>query len=175
MKGITAMDQIERNIRNLPDEELIKMVRIDFNEYTDVALFIARDEMSKRNIPEDAPLTEFEEDDDAEQSGDEHSSNSHALKLNAILQEELQFAESYNAILDFVTAMNIRNGEYEGTNTIFKKMDRENFILYSEQMNRDYSRTIKGSIAIGRKELASRIEEFGKTNGFTEEEAEELD
>jgi hypothetical protein len=167
------MDIIEQNIRNLSDEELIRVVRIDFEQYTQEALFFARDEMNARNIQEAAP----DEDEIAEDTGCNSSEHMRKLKqvellsqgketmLNVFLTNELQYLESCNAILDFVMSMSIRNGEYEGNVAIIKKMDFNNFILYAESIGENKFKSISGCVAIGRDELVEKIHEIARQNG----------
>jgi hypothetical protein len=158
------MDEVERNIRSLPDEDLIEIVRVEFEEYTDAALAIARDEMSKRGIPEEE---EPAEDEDAEAAREEPN---RAESLESILRNELQYEECCDAIMDFVTSMNIRCGEYEGVHTVIKKMDRENFLLFSEEVTQKFGRVILGCVAARKGELVEWIERIAGENGFGEEE-----
>jgi hypothetical protein len=182
------MDTIEQNIRNLSDDELIRLVRIEFEQYTDEALFIARNEMTARNIPEQEPDTALEDDSAAQGFSKRYDSNSpdrirklmdigllsrdRAKWLEIFLADELQYLESCNAILDFVTSMNIRNGEYEGNFTVFKKMDTDNFILYTECAAENGLLSIPGCLAIGKDELVDKINEIMKLNRLELEEEE---
>lgn len=181
------MDEIERTIRRMPDEELIQMVKTDFEQYTDEALFIARDELSTRRVS----LEESNADADSH-AGKENAAErpepkrpaggssdiARILKageadretlLGAMLREELQYIECYDAISDFVASMNIRCGEYQGNAVVFRKMDRENFILYAEEEGEGGVDRIVGCVAIGKSELTDRMDEIARGKGFIEE------
>lgn len=160
------MEEVERHIRSLPDEELVQMVRVEFEEYTDEALAIGQDEMRKRGMP-----------DEGECIGDEApcSVSADAGNLEIMLRSELQYQECYGSILDFVMSMSIRSGEYEGTSTVIRKMDRENFILYSETVNREAGRVILGCVAVRKAELVGWIDKIGGENGFEVEDDDDND
>lgn len=162
------MGEVERNIRSMSDTDLIEMVRVDFKEYTDGALFFARDELSKRGILEEDSILYTNEESPESSNPEDHGS---VESVEAFLAGELKYPESYDAILDFVTSMNIRSGEYEGAGTVIKKMDRENFILYSEVV-KESGRDIQGCTAVSKGRLVEGIEKIGLANGFVEEEEE---
>ncbi len=53
------MDEVERHIRSLQDEELVQMVCVEFEEYTDEALAIGQDEMRKRGIADEGKAIQY--------------------------------------------------------------------------------------------------------------------
>lgn len=156
------MDEIEQNIRNLSNDELLQMIKTDYDQYTDEALKIASDELTKRRFSEREMETLHDDFSDDEDSSEQPENAS----TDEFLVGELEYQESFSAILDFVMSVSIRNGEYEGNRTIFKKMDRENFILYTENMRKDNSRSIRGCIAITKDNLIDKINEIARANGF---------
>lgn len=168
------MDEIDRYIRSLSNEDLIKMVRVEFDQYTGDALQIARDELWRRGVPPDGeePASEEQQAGCAGQGQPAKAFGSgDGSMLNAFIGSELQYQENYDAILDFVVSMSIRCGEYEGCKFVVKKMDRDNFILFTEQVL-EGNRVIKGCVAVGKEELIRRIEEAGREKEFTSEEEE---
>lgn len=180
------MDNIERTIRRMSDDELVQMTGPDREDYTDDALYIARDELRVRNIPYSgqepvadaraaaaAPVAAASEPPERARKRKEIDglSLNRGKLIEALLTDELQYLESGNAILDFVTSMNIRNGEYEGTVTVIKKMDFDNFILFAEGTNAEGGRSIAGCVAVGKEELEEKIKEIGKRNGWIGREA----
>lgn len=124
------MNELELNIRSMLTGELLRMVREEADEYTQEALVIALDELKQRNVSPDAPAAKEET---AEDFGRQlPQGGSPEQQFHALLCEELQYEESYWSLLEFVDSMSIRNGEYEGARLVVKKMDRDNFILYTE-------------------------------------------
>lgn len=182
------MNNIEQTIRRMSDEELVQIVNKDFEEYTDEALFYARSELRARNVSEsqDEPDPAAASDGFAEPKAGESLEHARKMKeimgllnnreklIEAFLADELQYLESCNAILDFVKSMNIRNGEYEGSSTVIKKMDLDNFILYAEGTNDVGGKLIPACVAVGKEELEEKIREIAKRNNIMlEEEIEE--
>jgi hypothetical protein len=182
------MDEIERTIRRLPNDELMRMVSSADGEYTFEALFIARDELRARGVsdgpkagsggrgakPENGEQAENERQYAAGGSSDiarmlKSGEAQRDALLGAMLREELQYIECYEAISDFVGSMNIRCGEYQGSAVVFRKMDRENFILYAEEEGEGGVNKILGCVAIGKSELTDRLDEIARGKGFIEE------
>ncbi|WP_430510850.1 hypothetical protein [Gottfriedia solisilvae] len=86
--------------------------------------------------------------------------------IEAFLEDEISHQEYYDGILDFITSLNIRCGEYECNTYIVKKMDNLNFILFEEYVLQDGHRTIHNSTSIFKDNLISTINEFAKKQGF---------
>lgn len=52
--------------------------------------------------------------------------------LNKFLQAEINSKEYYESIINFINLYEIRKGEFEGNEYVIMKMDRDNFIIFSE-------------------------------------------
>lgn len=52
--------------------------------------------------------------------------------IEKFLQAEINEQELYEAIIEFISSYEIRNGEFEGNEYIIKKLDRLNFLVFPE-------------------------------------------
>lgn len=73
--------------------------------------------------------------------------------LTDFLNTELSSKEVYEAIILFVTCVNIRNGEYEGNEYVILKVDQQNYIIYYESVDRSDGRSIHRCTSIVEKDL----------------------
>lgn len=60
--------------------------------------------------------------------------------IEDFLRSEINTQELYNDIIYFITSFHIRNGEFEGNEYIIKKMDKINFIIFSEYEDKNRER-----------------------------------
>lgn len=176
------MDPIEQNIRNQLTDELVKMVRDDYAEYTDDALRVAKDELRRRGYSEEKQKQAAESsqrNSSAEQTAGDSSYTIQQLRtdtlgrnalLDLLLRNELEYVETYEAISDFVGSMNIRCGEYQGGVAVIKKMDLDNFILFVEDTDDSNARRLIGCVAVGKSELTDRMDEIAREKGYAEVE-----
>ncbi len=171
------MGEVEMNIRSMLTGELLRMVREDADDYTQEALQIALDELKQRNVSPQAavPTRERSLDEVGQELPEDEETPSVAGpedQFYTLLAEELQYEESYLALADFVESMNIRNGEYEAARFVVKKMDRENFILYTEAPE-SAERLISACIAVSATKLTGWMAQIAEDNGLQLEELEE--
>jgi hypothetical protein len=184
MKGLATMDPIEQNIRNQLTNELVRMVRDHSADYTDVALEVAKDELRQRGVSPERIVAEQDDTDDRDGGGqgDRPAGNPGILSqlrsntpdrnalLDLLLQNELEYVETYQAISDFVGSMSIRCGEYQGSVAVIKKMDYENFILFAEDIDENNLKKLLGCVAVGKSELTDRLDEIARKKGYAEVE-----
>ena len=164
------MGEVEMNIRGMLTGELLRMVREDADDYTQEALQIALDELQQRNVSPDEPSDEVGLGVPDGAKGQPASGPEE--QFFALLCEELQYEESYLALADFVESMSIRNGEYEAARFVVKKMDRENFILYTEAPESP-DRLITACFALSVDELTGWMAQIAQDNNLQLEELEE--
>ncbi|MCM3746389.1 hypothetical protein M3223_03375 [Paenibacillus pasadenensis] len=86
--------------------------------------------------------------------------------IEKFLNDEISSQEFYNSIYDFVTSFHIRNGEFEGNYYVIKKMDRDNFIIFPENIFPDLHREIPNCTSVFSQNLILLINEFAKKRGF---------
>ena len=165
------MGEMELNIRSMSTSKLLRIVREDADEYTQEALVIAMDELRQRNVSPTAAAPDMPEDGSGELPADGPAA-SPGDHFYALLTEELQYEESYLALADFAQSMSIRCGEYEGARLVVKKMDRDNFILFTEAPESPI-RAITACIAVSQTELAGWMTQIAQDNGLQLEELEE--
>ena len=166
------MYEMDLRIRSMPTEELLKMVREDADDYTEEALAIATDELTKRSIPWNTATQYGVDPDHCRQEEDQAGSANSLEQFRPLLAEELQYEESWQAVCDFVESMNIRNGEYEGARLVIRKMDRDNFILMTESFEGE-ARRITGCAAVQKPALVSWLERIGNENGHGNDDGTE--
>lgn len=73
--------------------------------------------------------------------------------IEDFLRSEINTQELYNDIIYFITSFHIRNGEFEGNEYIIKKMDKINFIIFSEYEDKNREREIHLAEAIYKEHL----------------------
>jgi len=86
--------------------------------------------------------------------------------IERFLDDEITDQEMYEAIYEFITSVNIRNGEFEANAFIIKKMDYLNFIIYPEDIYPDNHREISYCTSIYKNNLISKINEHAKKEGL---------
>ncbi|AIQ49125.1 hypothetical protein R70723_26870 [Paenibacillus sp. FSL R7-0273] len=77
--------------------------------------------------------------------------------IERFLDDEISSQELYDSIYDFVTSYHIRNGEFEGNYYIIKKMDKDNFFIFPENIFPDDHREIPSCISIYKDKLVDSI------------------
>ena len=83
--------------------------------------------------------------------------------IEGFLQAEINTQELYEDIINFITSLHVRNGEFEGNEYIIKKMDQTNFIVFPEYEDGDGEREINAAEAIYRQILLTKINEHAIT------------
>lgn len=84
--------------------------------------------------------------------------------IDGFLETEITYQDFYDGIIDFITNDHIRNGEYECNEYIIKKMDLNNFIIFTEYTfpTGDTPRIIPTATSIDRDKLIGHINEHAK-------------
>lgn len=72
----------------------------------------------------------------------------------------------YKEIIHFIKSCEIRNGEFECNEFIIKKMDRENFIIYSEYDDGKGGIMIPDSMSVYKNNLLDEINNYAKSKGI---------
>ena len=80
--------------------------------------------------------------------------------IEKFLESEIRHQELYEEIINFITSLHIRSGEFEGNYFIIKKMDQANFFIFPEHISPDNQREIPFSASIYRNELIAKINEY---------------
>ncbi|MCA1063738.1 hypothetical protein QTG56_11045 [Rossellomorea sp. AcN35-11] len=87
--------------------------------------------------------------------------------IKRFLQSEIMYQDLYVEIINFISNVHIRNGEFEGNEFIIKKMDQDNFIIFPEYTFRGESRRdIPYSTSIYRKNLLKEINDYAQKQGI---------
>lgn len=87
--------------------------------------------------------------------------------IDRFLQSEIMYQDLYEAIIDFISNVHIRNGEFEGNEFIIKKMDQENFFIFPEYIfHEDNRREIPFSTSIYRGNLIKEINKHAMKQGL---------
>jgi len=86
--------------------------------------------------------------------------------IERFLDDEISSQELFESIYDFVSSFHIRSGEFEGNYYIIKKMDRDNFIIFPENVFPDNHREIPNCFSIYKDELIKIINSHAKKQGF---------
>lgn len=87
--------------------------------------------------------------------------------LKRFLNDEISSQELYEDIFSFINSFHIRNGEFEGNYYIIKKMDRDNILIYAENVYSDDHREIPYSLSVYKEDLLKRINDHAKLTGLT--------
>jgi hypothetical protein len=87
--------------------------------------------------------------------------------MKRFLNDEISSQELYEDIFSFINSFHIRNGEFEGNYYIIKKMDRDNFLIYAENVFPDNHREIPYSLSVYKEDLLKSINHHAKLNGFS--------
>lgn len=77
--------EFEQNIRNLTDDELFRIVSVDFNDYEETALEIVRDEIKRRNLT--IPKQDQQQDQPTDEDNADESLIQKAISLCPVLLE----------------------------------------------------------------------------------------
>ena len=77
--------------------------------------------------------------------------------LNKFLQAEINSKEDYESIINFINLYEIRKGEFEGNEYVIMKMDRDNFIIFSEYDDGEGGIQIPFSLSIYKNSLLDAI------------------
>jgi uncharacterized protein YydD (DUF2326 family) len=86
--------------------------------------------------------------------------------IDGFLNDEISSQELYDSIYDFVMSFHIRSGEFEGNYYIIKKMDRDNFFIFPENIYPDTHREIPKCISVYRDNLIEKINAHAKKQAF---------
>lgn len=86
--------------------------------------------------------------------------------LNKFLQAEINSKEYYNSITNFINLYEIRNGEFEGNEYIIMKVDRDNFIIFSEYDDGEAGIQIPFSFSIYKDRLLDAINSYAQEKGI---------
>lgn len=86
--------------------------------------------------------------------------------IERFLDDEISSQELYESIYDFVTSFHIRSGEFEGNYYIIKKMDRDNFFIFPENIYPDNHREIPNCISVYRDNLVNNINAHALKQAF---------
>lgn len=87
--------------------------------------------------------------------------------LENFLSSEIQSAELYREMINFIESYEIRRGEFEGNEYIIKKLDRNNFLLYPEYGgDNGMELFIPYAMAVCKDELLKAAADRAKLNGI---------
>ncbi|NOU79310.1 hypothetical protein GC101_10495 [Paenibacillus sp. LMG 31459] len=86
--------------------------------------------------------------------------------IERFLEDEISSQELYESIYDFVTSFHIRSGEFEGNYYIIKKMDKDNFFIFPENIYPDNHREIPNCFSIYQDNLVKSINSHAKKLSF---------
>lgn len=87
-------------------------------------------------------------------------------RFNDFLETEVSYQDMYEAIVNFIISYDIRCGELEGNSYIVKKMDRDNFIIFLEDVYPDNKIEIGWATSIYKKSLIEKINNFAQSKGI---------
>ena len=85
--------------------------------------------------------------------------------LNKFLQAEINSKEYYESIINFINLYEIRKGEFEGNEYVIMKMDRDNFIIFSEYDDGEGGIQIPFSLSIYKNSLLDAINSYAQEKG----------
>ena len=80
--------------------------------------------------------------------------------MKSFLSSEISSQELYDEIVHFVTSVHIRQGDFEGNEFVIKKIDSDNFIIFSEYELSSGVREIHAATAIFRLPLIDAVNEY---------------
>ncbi|WP_175989496.1 hypothetical protein [Bacillus sp. Marseille-Q1617] len=87
--------------------------------------------------------------------------------IKRFLQSEIMYQDLYDEIMNFISNVHIRSGEFEGNEFIIKKMDQDNFIIFPEYtFTGESQRDIPYSTSIYRKNLIKEINDYAQVQGI---------
>ena len=84
--------------------------------------------------------------------------------LNKFLQAEINSKED-QSIINFINLYEIRKGEFEGNEYVIMKMDRDNFIIFSEYDDGEGGIQIPFSLSIYKNSLLDAINSYAQEKG----------
>ena len=90
--------------------------------------------------------------------------------LNKFLQAEINSKEYYESIINFINLYEIRKGEFEGNEYVIMKMDRDNFIIFSEYDDGEGGIQIPFSLSIYKNSLLDAINSYAQEKGGRSQE-----
>lgn len=85
--------------------------------------------------------------------------------LNKFLQAEINSKEDYESTINFINLYEIRKGEFEGNEYVIMKMDRDNFIIFSEYDDGEGGIQIPFSLSIYKNSLLDAINSYAQEKG----------
>ncbi len=86
--------------------------------------------------------------------------------LKNFIEAEINTKALYDEIIHFINSYEVRRGEFEGNEYVILKMDRENFIIYPEHVDREGNLDISFSMAVYKTDLLRQINKAARYKGI---------